>query len=271
MRSVMFPVMAFMAAASLSGAARAAVVHAAYDDFFAPNSGVANTGTYTSGTNPLVDVTTGNSFGSVAVNFAGAGTGNNNGGITLDSTYELYQVFNGYVNPVGYQNITGSIANALVFTGLNPANKYDLVIGTQRNTGNMGATIQNVQSFTNATTASTTTKLGVTTTSYLNYDGVGFQNITDPALYATANTSIAFDDGKIVLHFTDIVPNIDSGTGLGTFSVNMQDYIGGVSQQYNADYNVRWSAFRLQETAVPEPASLGLLGLGSLALLRRRR
>jgi MYXO-CTERM domain-containing protein len=274
MRRTVIQAMALIAAASACSVGHAAVVNAAYNDCAPPNTAVTNVTTYT--TTPtaqnLVDVTTGNPFGAVLMNVF-YNPGNSGASSVPDSTYQIYQVFNGYVNTAGYNNpqVTSNSINYLVFSGLNPNDTYDLVVGATRNANTYGLTIQNATSFTNATS----TTDGTNSTIYGSYSGgvAGtFTPVTDPAQYASANTALAFDDGKIVLHFTNIVPTIDGGTGLGTFSVNLLGggttlgKVGGLG-----DANGRMGAFRLEETSVPEPVGLSLLGLGGLALLRRRR
>jgi hypothetical protein len=288
MRRTVIQAMALAVAASACSVGHAVVVNAAYNDFFDSTAGAmggnaAHVTNYTTGANTLIDQTSANPFGTVTVAFpSGTTTGTSIGGLSGTPTGDAATYFsNPAVNMVGYQNVqstlgaivAGAAPGVLVFTGLNPGDQYDLVIATYRGQASCGATLENIQSFTNATTATATTSIGATNTIFGNFSAGAYTLVTDSTQYVNANSAIVYDDGVVALHFTNIVPNIDPGSGLGTFSVDLLTGGSALGKMGpNVDYNGRWGAFRLEEvSSVPEPTSLSLLGLGGLALLRRRR
>ncbi len=131
-------------------------------------------------------------------------------------------------------NVTGYMhGNATMsFSGLDVSKTYDLVLASYP--GNQPT---NVTAFTIS-------------------GAVAFTNSTTGHL-ATNATATIIEIGTTVAHFSSITP---TGTGnSGTFTITMAGTTG----------TARVNALRL--TSVPEPASLGLLGLGGLLLTARRR
>lgn len=243
-----------LGALSLCGVGRAGVVeYAAYNDINATSNTQVNAPNVTTfGANSggsLKDLATGTVFANVAVGaIADAGLGGNKTTQPPAGT-EANTYFNGIVDLQGYV-ITNTVYvnDALVFTNLDTSKRYDVMIATWRAFPNgVEALIKNAASFTNATTV-----------------GTGVQILTTNVANDTTRMP---DDGTIVIHYTDIVP---TGSGLsGTFSIDEPAFLDNAAG--TASGPGRWCAFRLEQIAVPEPASLSLLALGGLALLRHQR
>lgn len=209
----------------------------AYNDFASPYTGESANVTKISiggsgGT--LLDYTTGASTGVTlsGTGFTGVTSGNN---ITPGVGTDFYSVFGGIVDQVGAAyGATGS----MTLSGLNPSALYELVIfGNRDYTTNAWQTklvITGADSFTNTSSAGAT----VMTTNVAN-DTTILPIINGTTGYVARFDAInAGSDGSIVIQLSAIGTN---------------GYV---------------NAIRLAE--VPEPATMGLLGLGALAILRRR-
>ncbi|MHB8635337.1 MAG: PEP-CTERM sorting domain-containing protein [Fimbriimonadaceae bacterium] len=103
----------------------------------------------------------------------------------------------------------------------------------------------------------------------------GNANVAGGEIYAfNLSTSINLQPGNYFLHVgsINVVPDsdafvwADAVTGDNSFYVNHFDGNGWVNQSGEGDL-----AFKLTGTPAPEPASLALLALGGIGLLRRRR
>jgi len=70
-----------------------------------------------------------------------------------------------------------------------------------------------------------------------------------------------------VRFFTSIVPNADVA---GAVSIGYQDPFSSISSQPDFQYGIFDNVTVSDTVTVPEPASLALLGLGGIAMLRRR-
>ena len=144
-----------------------------------------------------------------------------------------------------------------VFTGLDPNKVYEFT--TYANRGHDGFwpadpngkkrftkfSIDSADAFVNASTVGDDT---------FEVDGAGV---------VALNTG--WNDTGSVIKWTGIVPGAD-----GSFSVTSGSF-GENDLGIHAIRAYGMAGFMLKETAVPEPASLALFGLGGLALLRRRK
>jgi len=111
--------------------------------------------------------------------------------------------------------------------------------------------------------------------SILNYE-IFFQGLTDPAvsIYSNSTTWSGTDENYIAM-----MSNYTAGTRIQYFEVLGEENIDlpgdtdGDGDVDDADLGNAFSAYTgpLSGAAVPEPTSLALLGLGGLALVRRRR
>jgi hypothetical protein len=236
MKKKIFSIAAVLTLLVATTASQASLV--AYADLGTANTTTPNVVTFNKGqTSALLDLDTGVPIGTLTTNayWAGPGVGNNT---EPGAGTEAYAYFNGIVNLVGYF-YSNALTDGLVFSDLDPSKKYDLVItgypGTQP-TNTTGATITGADSFENVTT--------------VGGAGGGFLATT----FVTNDTAHVLQSAQSVIHFTNIAPGLD-----GTFAINN---VSSVSYS-------RVGALRLE--VIPEPATLSLLGLGVLGLLRRRR
>jgi len=165
-------------------------------------------------------------------------------GAPLASGKDAYNVFNGIVNPVSMtaSNSTGSGYGpyTITFTGLNASEKYDIVLyGDRAWTGGGGVTENTSNVYTISGAAA-----------YENISSTGVSGAT-ATMNCGNNTATGY-----VAHYTNIQP----GPG-NSFTITLTASGG--------DGAWRLNAMRLE--IVPEPMTLGLLGLGGLGVLLRRR
>lgn len=232
---------ALIAPLALSSVARADYV--AYDDTSAGSTitatavgaNVANITPTNTTTGSLLDYTTGTPFATLTFTVtAGSVTAFNNGTAALVSGTPAYDIFNGFVNVTGTYSGTSDRVIDMTFSGLDPTKTYEVALYGQRNTANAQSnifTISDADDFTNASS------------------GVGDPNSnTYSVAYANPNGYVA--------QWVDISPGAD-----GDFVITLDGGTGGMYL----------SALRLIEIdGVPEPASLALLGIGSLIAFRRK-
>lgn len=218
--------------------------------FLAPNA-TAITGTgsgdgSTSGT--LKDITTGSSTG-VSVTLSWKSVSWNLGQAnSVNAGTDARIAFDGTtvdINGVGAYKTSGTPSWAQVtFTGLDPSKEYEFTTTANR-------------SGTGSDYASRTTK-------FLISDADSFNNMSSSGVtIADAGASTTFVTGNnVATGYVARWTGIRSGTD-GDFTVWSGDATFGVVKPYVVQ------VFKLAE--VPEPATLSLLALGGLALLRRRR
>lgn len=221
---------------------------------FVTNYGIADSGS-------LVDYDS----GSTIATYTGAASGwlNTSGGSIGSSGTPMYNHFNGFLD-LSQANY-GNTQAVMTFSGLDPNSSYTVTVAINRDTAGPGGqhwyqevTIGGVDAFTNT---STLADIGINS----NPDTIpSISGPSDPSTYITANNNVQANpstadrvstDGAIV-QFSDI----DAGAD-GTFTLTLDLTQGG--NQYINGFSL--------EQVVPEPASLGLLGLGGLCLLRRRQ
>lgn len=263
---VRIALLAAASAVALTASAQAAFV--AYNDFGGTSTGnttaIAAPGTSTPSSNisgKLVDYTSGTQTGVTLTTSVPAGyqspdndTGGSNGAMATSG--DAATIFGSIINGMGYvwYGVTSGANNQnarlrLTFTGCAPGEEYSVALFGNRNnnaskylTRYTVATIAGADSFSNTSSADATKS----TVSILN----------DTATVMTGYNTIAGS----VARFSDINAGAD-----GSFYIDV--YGAGVS---NGENNL-WYLNAMQVTAVPEPAALSLLGLGAVALIRRRR
>lgn len=241
----------------------------AYNDCQASGaSNPANTTTFgyggvgTSGV--LKDFATGASTGvSVAVNISsGVNTGGSGPTAEFAAGTDADKAFGGKIANTGsviYYGPTGWTVD-LVFTGLTPGQRYSFATTLDRGDSSPAPTggytdrwtrisILDADGYTNASSTGAV-KISDSTTSIQCY------NTTNGYIAQWTNID-AGPDGDFTIQFTHETTN-------GALS---SPYPGGATQNTNRGYGP--TGFSL--AAVPEPTTLGLLGVGAYILIRRRR
>jgi formylglycine-generating enzyme required for sulfatase activity len=105
-----------------------------------------------------------------------------------------------------------------------------------------------------------------------NYNGVVGSPTNVGAYNSKPSTSAydTFDQGGNVLEWNEAVIASDRGLRGGSYYY----YDNNLASSYRGDFSFpgsEYSTFGFRVASVPEPASLGLITLGGLALLKRRR
>lgn len=116
------------------------------------------------------------------------------------------------------------------------------------------------------------------------YDQVNFTTTTSAFVtltaYNAASSTVGFTNGYSEVNFNGTYYQLTPGNFTSSFWVGPGSYYmwWGVStsvyggQYYGTDsFNSTSSDFRLTVSSVPEPTTIGLLAVGGVALLRRRR
>ena len=157
----------------------------------------------------------------------------------------------------GNGGLPSSWSVALNFAGLDPAKTYKLATTIDRGSASYtnqrwtNISISDADAFTNSSSAGAFQITGGSATVLDSYNSVlGYLAQWDNiAPGADGDFSITFRNAGTVAG-TDIPLGMTQDTGKGGYGP---------------------AAFMLQEVTVPEPASMAVLGLGALALIRRRR
>jgi len=174
-------------------------------------------------------------------------------GAALAAGKDAYNVFNGIVNPYGLIGSNSSGASygpyTITFTGLNAGEKYDIVLYGDR-------------AWPGTPVPDATTRAS---DAYTISGAAAYQNISSTGISgATATMNVGNNTAAgYVAHYTNIQPG---GVNNNSFTITL------TSPNVDGDGAWRLNAMRLEAIdAVPEPVTLGLLGLGGLGILLRRR
>lgn len=272
---------AFVAYNDSSGANSGASVNA--NATFHGSGGNANSGTLPQLSivglpSALKDITTGQPLPSakVAVSYT-SGTANSNGFQNISSTInfasgtQAHQLFNGSVafNTGAGESIelgTGG-SHTYTFSSLDGtgAQQYDFAGTAIRGNGLNRwtlVTLLGADSFTNASTPAGTYVIWGNGTNGLGTNQV----VINPGRNGTSVDNV--NQGSVV-RFTNILPGAD-----GEFQIVSQLFTGTTELlAFASDSNKSHAiaGIRLEESAVPEPTALGLVGAAGLMVLRRRR
>ena len=219
------------------------------------------TKTTTVAASSLKDITSGSSLtATVEIAYTTNANGYQNGSTAFDSGSPAANLFNSYVtfNSGSAESIEVDSASNLTYTFASldgtGAQKYSFAGSAIRGDASYTnrwtkVTISGADSFTHASTSATNVVVGT------GSNGLSTNEVAFNSGYNTIGSVIRFDN---------IMPGSD-----GKFSIISTQYTGGSGAGGSKGYAL--AGFRLEESAVPEPTSLSLIGLGAAALLGRRR